>query len=144
MLLVAVDDGKAGWKRDEGGHTLSTMLGELGSGPQRRAEVQTIVRIKRQVLLRLSEPPLHVIHPVATSLTPWRQAKQPIVVAGCARIERFSLHATASTIKFVVTHAAFPRSILRWSIASMRSFAFLRLPAVGRPVGPQSKYRSAR
>ena len=73
LLLVAIDDGNAT------GRETRALLGDVGDCPQRRAKIQAR-NAESQVFLRLSEPPLHIIHPVATSLTARRQAKQHVVV----------------------------------------------------------------
>ena len=77
-----LDDGNPGEERERDGHvhTLLVMLGDVGGCPQRRAEIQARLRAESQPFLRLSEPSLHIIHPVATSLRARRQAKQHIVV----------------------------------------------------------------
>ena len=56
------------------------MLGDGGGCPQRRAEIQARLPAESQPFLRLSEPSLHIIHPVATSLRARRQAKQHVAV----------------------------------------------------------------
>ena len=100
---LAAARGRRRWKgAHEGGHhtiisptsVFRSKLGsKLGSRPEPRAKVAPTARVAREVVHRLSEPTLHVVHPVASRLRLHRHAEEPIVLRLGARVERGSVAA---------------------------------------------------